>query len=102
MFRAADEGFRETGVALAEHALGHAAESRQALDALVAGFGADWAYQIAEVHAWRGDTDEAFEWLERAAAQHDPGLADIKFDPLLAGLRKDKRFAALVRRMGLE
>lgn len=62
---------------------------------------ADWAFQIAEVHAWRGDKDQAFQWLERAYAQHDGGLSDLKFDPLLAGLRGDKRFAARVSKMGL-
>ena len=100
MFRQADDGFRQTGVALAEHTLGHARQSQQALDELIAGR-ADWAFQIAEVRAWRGDKDQAFQWLERACAQHDGGQSDLKFDPLLAGLRGDKRFAALVSKMGL-
>jgi hypothetical protein len=33
--------------------------------------------------------------------QHDGGLSDFAFDPLLASLRDDPRFAALARRIGL-
>jgi hypothetical protein len=32
-------------------------------------------YQIAEVYAWRGEKDQAIEWLEYACSQHDPGAA---------------------------
>jgi tetratricopeptide (TPR) repeat protein len=39
------------------------------------------AYQIAEVHAYRGEKDQAFEWLERARQQRDPGLQGTKTDP---------------------
>ena len=39
------------------------------------------AYQIAEVYAYRGEVDRAFEWLERAYAQRDSGLSQIKGDP---------------------
>lgn len=101
MFRQADDGFRQYGVALAEHSLGHDRESQQALDELIAKYAQDYAMQIAEVYAWRGEKDKAFEWLERAYAQHDGGLSDIKFDPLLMALHSDGRFNALVRKMGL-
>ena len=47
------------------------------------------------------DQDLAFEWLERAYATRDPGLAEMKGDPLLRGLRDDPRWAALLRRMRL-
>jgi hypothetical protein len=42
----------------------------------------DWAYQIAQVYAFRGESDKSFEWLERAYKQRDPGLPSIKVDPL--------------------
>ncbi|MDR7098829.1 serine/threonine-protein kinase [Lysobacter niabensis] len=101
MYQKADDGFREYGVAMAQHTLGHSRESQRALDALIAGYAHDYAMQIADVYAWRGDKDKAFEWLQRAYAQRDGGLCDIKVDPLLASLRTDPRFAALVRKMGL-
>lgn len=100
-FRRASKARRETGVAMAEHDLGHVKESQRALDALVAGYASTNAYQVAEVYAWRGERDAAFTWLERAHAQHDGILVQIKFDPLLAKLHADPRFAAMVKKMGL-
>ncbi len=92
---------RLPGVAMAQHALGHPRESQAALDALVAAHAGDSAYQIAEVHAWRGEKDKAFEWLERARVQADTGLGWIKVDPLLASIRGDPRYGALLRKLNL-
>ena len=61
----------------------------------------DSAYQIAQVFAWRGEKDNAFEWLERAYKQQDAGLSEIKGDPLLKSLRADPRFNALLRKLKL-
>ncbi len=96
-----DRGLRLTGVALAEHDLGHARESDQALDELTAKYAYAYQYQIAQVHAWRGDRDRAFAWLERAYTERDGGLARLKFDPLLRKVRGDPRYAALVKKMKL-
>jgi TolB-like protein len=95
------EGFRLTGIAMAEHTLGHAKESQQALDELIAMDAEDGADQIAQVFAWRGEKDKAFEWLERAYRQRDGGMVDIKDDVLLARLRDDARFTAMLRKMKL-
>jgi serine/threonine-protein kinase len=100
-FRKASKARREAGVAMAEHDLGHVKESQEALDALIAGYASTNAYQIAEAFAWRAERDAAFDWLERAHAQHDGILVQIKFDPLLAKLHSDPRFAAMVKKMGL-
>jgi TolB-like protein/DNA-binding winged helix-turn-helix (wHTH) protein/Tfp pilus assembly protein PilF len=95
----ADEEFRGAGIAMVEHTLGDARASQQALDTLIAVGAADAAYQIAEVYAWRGERDKAFEWLERAYRQQDGGLADLKCDLQLASLRSDPRYVALLRRL---
>lgn len=100
-FRKASKARREAGVAMAEHDLGDEENSRRALDALIAGYALTNAYQVAEVYAWRGERDAAFAWLERAHAQHDGILVQIKFDPLLTKLHSDPRFAAMVKKMGL-
>ena len=42
---------------------------------------------------------EAFEWLERAYDERDGTLAFIKNDPAYDGLRSDRRFQDLLRRM---
>jgi adenylate cyclase len=58
-------------------------------------------YQIAEVYAYRGDKDRAFEWLERARRQRDPGLASLRKDPLTVNIQKDPRWNAFLHTMGL-
>jgi TolB-like protein/Tfp pilus assembly protein PilF len=101
-FRKVDqERYRLTGIAMAEHTLGHAKESQQALDESTARHAQEDAYEIAEAFAWRGEKDRAFEWLERAYGQLDAGLGLIKNDPLLKSLHADPRFNALLRRMNL-
>ena len=94
-----DEEFRGAGVAMAQHTLGNAKASQQALDQLIATGAGDAAYQIAEVYAWRGEKDKAFEWLERAYRQQDGGLAGLKGDLQLASLRSDPRYAAMLRKL---
>jgi len=92
---------RLTGTALAAHDLGRQAEARAALDELERKYGNIAAYQMAEVLAWRGETDGAFHWLERAFAQRDPGLVFLKADPLLQKLHGDSRWPALLRKLRL-
>jgi serine/threonine-protein kinase len=99
-FRATDEPFRLTGTAMVEHTLGHASESEQALDTLKTKYTAGSAFQVATVYAWRGEKDHAFEWLDRAYDQHDSGMSRLRYDPTLATLHDDPRFAALVKKMG--
>ena len=93
------EPFRDTGVAMAEHTLGDAKASQAALDALIASSAESDAYQIAEVYAWRGEKDLAFEWLERAYRQQDGGLTEIKIDPYFASLHSDPRYAAFLKKL---
>lgn len=94
-------GGRRTGVALAQHDLGHATESQAALEELIRENAGDCPFQIAEVYAWRRELDRAFEWLERAYALPDPGLIHVKANPLLRNLRGDPRYRALLKKMKL-
>ena len=57
------------------------------------------AYQYAEVYAQWGDAPKALEWLEKALRLRDPGLSDLKVDPLLDPLRKEPRFQAVMREL---
>ena len=76
-------------------------ESDAALAQLTETFADTAAYQIAEVHAYRGEKDRAFEWLERARRQRDGGLAGMRRDPLLANLKEDPRWNAFLHTVGL-
>jgi tetratricopeptide (TPR) repeat protein len=93
--------WRMIGLPLAYHALGRGAESDAALRELTQKFAGEWAYQIAEVHAFRGEIDEAFAWLDRAYAQRDAGFSEMKGDPLLKNLEGDPRYDAFLRKMKL-
>lgn len=92
---------RLCGLALAYHALKRTKESELSLGELKAKFSKDAPYQIAQVYAFRGDADRAFEWLERAYNDRDTGLVQLKGDPLLKRLERDPRHAALMRKMRL-
>ncbi len=91
---------REQTLALAYYALGHRTESDAALRRLATSVPDAMAYTVAEVHAYRGENDAAFEWLRRFVAA-DP--ADCKSGkcwpaawvpslPLLRPLRRDPRW----------
>ena len=58
-------------------------------------------FQIAEVYAYRGDADRAFEWLETACRVRDPGVAQIVGDPLFKRIEGDPRFTAFLKRLKL-
>jgi hypothetical protein len=68
---------------------------------LIAKYHTDSAYEIAQVYAFRKQSDEAFEWLERAYAQRDSGLIGTKVDPLLKNLYNDPRYAAFLKKLNL-
>jgi eukaryotic-like serine/threonine-protein kinase len=61
----------------------------------------DASFQIAEIYAYRGESDKAFEWLERAYKQRHGGLTEMKGDPLLRNIQKDPRYTAFLKKMNL-
>jgi hypothetical protein len=93
--------FRLSSLALAYHALGSKEKSGAALGQLITSYGKDAPYQIAQVYAFRGQTDPAFEWLERAYRERDAGLTEMIPDPLLTSLRPDARYTNLAGSMRL-
>jgi len=76
-------------------------ESDAALNELIKNEAELAAFQVAEAYAYRGDKDRAFEWLERARRQRDPGLGNLRKDPLLESLYHDPRWNAFLHTMGL-
>ena len=102
-----DNGMYDNGMyyliitAMANYTLGRSTESQRALDELIRRGANSLAYQIAEVYAWRGERDQAFQWLERAYRQHDGGISYLKHDRILASLHDDPRYHALLRTLKL-
>jgi TolB-like protein/Tfp pilus assembly protein PilF len=93
--------FSLKGLALVNHALKRHGESDAALARLVSERASIAPMSIAEVYAFRGQIEEAFEWLERAIAQKEITTGYIKGDPLLSPLVADPRYARCLRKMNL-
>jgi TolB-like protein/class 3 adenylate cyclase/Flp pilus assembly protein TadD len=93
--------FRNMALAMIHHAHGRPAESDAALQTLIDQFGWTAAYQVADVYGYRNETDKAFEWLERAYAQRDPGVVYVGFDRFLWPLHGDPRWKPFLQRMRL-
>jgi len=93
--------FRLEYEAMARHAMGQRAASQKALQALVAAHAQEAPYQVACVHAWRGEADEAFRWLDRAFEQKDGGILDLQIEPFFVSLHGDPRYASLLARLGV-
>jgi TolB-like protein/DNA-binding winged helix-turn-helix (wHTH) protein/Tfp pilus assembly protein PilF len=87
--------------ALTYYALGRKKESDAALSELITKYHASNAFEIATIYAFRNQTDEAFEWLDRAYAQRDPSMMATRVEPLLKNLHNDPRFAALLKKLNL-
>ena len=100
-FRKSGKVYGGAGIAMAEHALGHTSLSQQALEGEIAAYSQGAAFQIAQVYAWRGEKDKAFEWLDRSLVHRDGGLSFIQGDPLLEPLRADPRYRAFLEKIGL-
>ena len=95
-------GFLLGDEALLHHAMDHGAESDTVLRELSEKYADTMAFQVAEAHAARGETDSAYEWLERAWLEQDPGLADMKNSPHLRSLHGDPRWGAFMKKTGFE
>jgi serine/threonine protein kinase/tetratricopeptide (TPR) repeat protein len=97
-----EEAFRLWAQAIVHYVLGSGAESDEALRELIEKYAEDSAYQIAEVYGTRGEADAAFDWLERACAQRDGGLSELRISPRLRSIHGDPRWSAFQRKMGFE
>ena len=93
--------WRDIALAMAAQGSGDEAEAERTLRYLIETAGDGSAYQIAEIHARRGEPDEVFAWLDRAWMNRDPGLRRLLTDPFIARYRSDPRFAEFCRKAGL-
>ncbi|MDH4271580.1 MAG: tetratricopeptide repeat protein [Candidatus Aminicenantes bacterium] len=91
--------WRLPGMAMFYHTQGRLAESDAALAEYIEKYQAGGAYNVAQVYAFRGEADRAFEWLEKAYVQHDGGMFLCNVDPFLKNLRNDPRYRALQKKM---
>jgi tetratricopeptide (TPR) repeat protein len=92
---------RGHGLAIVYSALGRKADSDAALAGMLKLQTRGSAVAVAQVYAFRGQSDQALYWLERAYAEKERYLFYIKADGLLKNIESDPRFKAVVRKMNL-
>ncbi|MFB3142839.1 MAG: hypothetical protein ACE1Z2_08525 [Acidobacteriota bacterium] len=93
--------FRHAGLVMAYSTLGREAEAEEALKRLVSDYGTQNPFWIAEAYSWRGQKDEAFEWLEKAFMQRSIGLSYMLGNNVLYSLTDDSRWPELLKKINL-
>ncbi len=88
-------------VGVAHAQAGHTVEAREVLDFLLERRQDRYVpgTMIASIYAALGESDAAFEWLDRAYEERDYFLVWLKVDPMYDPLRDDPRLADLLQRM---
>ena len=101
MQKEGDDATRLGGSAMAYFALRRKADSDEALAQMVKDQAKHNPFYIAQVYAFRGESDEAFNWLDRAYEQKDLSLSHIKGDVPFKTLESDPRYKAFLKKMNL-
>jgi adenylate cyclase len=96
-----DDFYRLMGTAIIQNVLGDAEASDAALNEVIERGAAMGAFQIADVYAFRGEIDHAFDWLEQAYDNRDSGLVLLLLYPPLINLHADPRWEPFLDKMGL-
>jgi serine/threonine protein kinase len=97
-----DETWKLSELPFIYWALGRRVDSNTAMRRYEKQYGDVDAYAIADAHAYRGETDAAFQWLGRAFRQRDANILWIKADWYLRDLRKDSRYQTLLVKLKLD
>jgi TolB-like protein/Flp pilus assembly protein TadD len=59
-------------------------------------YAADWPLMMAGMHAWRGEADQAFEWMDRSLQENPDMERQWTYDRFLSGLHDDPRWEAFM------
>ena len=86
-------------LALVYDKLGRHADAQAELKKMQVAMSDSSAYQYATIYAQWGDRAKALHWLHTAMRLRDPGLIDLKTDPLMDPLRQEPRFQAVMREL---
>jgi TolB-like protein len=98
VLRETDVDSRDFSLAIVYQLIGRAEDSARSVKAA-------WPraqpMQKAEYFAARGDSEQAFDWWDRAINAHDQFAPWAAGDPLLNSLRQDPRYRVFLRKMNL-
>jgi adenylate cyclase len=89
------------GIALALHDLGRRQEFEAALLELHEEYDTEHPSQTANVYAWIGDADRAFEYLGKGYRSDRASLSRIVRYPVFRSLHGDPRWQALLHKLGM-
>jgi len=95
------DGWKALVRAMALHTLGRHDEAAAEARSFEAHYKEFWSYQLAEIHAWQGSPDAAFEALEYAYSKRDPGLSSLLNDNAIRSLYNDARWEPFLEKIGL-
>jgi TolB-like protein/Flp pilus assembly protein TadD len=95
-----NETWKMVALPMAYCSLGRATDAEAARDALIAKYEKDWSYNIAYVFAFCGQSDKAFEWLDKAVAYKDGGLSEIVPQKLFDKIHSDPRWLPFLGKLG--
>ena len=96
------DGARLKGTAMAYFALGRRSESDTALaEWLKHSAPSHFPFSVAELYAFRRQSDAAFKWLDVAFEQKDTNILNVKPSALLDSLHGDPRYKAFLKKMNL-
>ena len=99
--REPEQDSRLAGLAKVYASMGRRGDSDVALKSLEDHYGRDDDYEIAQLHAWRGETDAAFGWLQHCRRAHNFQILFMKSDPFLHSIAGDPRFQTLLASLRL-
>ena len=92
---------RDFATVMAYSTLGREKDARLLLAKVTTDAGDLRPAKVAEAHSWRGESDLAFEWLEKAWEGRDPGLSYVLGNVFLANLVGDPRWPVFLAKLDL-
>lgn len=95
-----NEMWKYRAIVIAEYGLGNKVFSNQLLQQYIKKYGKLDTFYIAACYSFRGELNQAFEWLEYAIDEKENYIGSLKFDPLFKNLHTDPRWKPLLKRLG--
>jgi len=91
---------RLTALAMIKHVQGNKTESGEALQELMAMNTGNNDFMIAQVFAYQGEIDKAFEWIEVARANDNWRISELHTNIQFSNLHHDPRWLKLLDELG--
>ncbi|HZW85512.1 MAG TPA: tetratricopeptide repeat protein [Nitrososphaerales archaeon] len=94
----------KTGLAYAFAQAGRKSDAREIIERLLrdAAGGYVPSTWIGGAYSAIGDTDQAFEWLDKAAMEHSSAFPEYYSEPVFDSIARDPRMGVLLKSIGLE